>query len=180
MYQLPNRPTEAIRGSLGADVGEGIVGAKIANRSTQVRLFPGALLALQELYQLPAFASTQVAAASSSEEPSYSAACLDMLEVLPGVPMRKVFSFFAIGRTKECGNLTSDKRTHFAKIQTESNVAFDKMLFFDDCNWGDHVGKIQQAHGVIGKRTPEGLQVRNKDLKSQYIRPHCNTCTHYW
>jgi hypothetical protein len=30
--------------------------------------------------------------------------------------------------------------------------------FFVDCNWGDHVGDVAQAFGVIGQKTPSGLQ----------------------
>lgn len=156
MYQLRSKPTVPVLGDLGNGLGEGIVGCNNGNQT--VALFPGALLALQELHTLKEFKHTRIAAASSSEEPTYSAACLDLLEILPGVTMRSVFSYFAIGRTKACGNLTSDKRTHFKKIQAESGIDFSEMLFFDDCNWGDHVGKINKAHGVIGQRTPEGLQ----------------------
>ena len=152
MYQLPGKPTRKVIGSLGS-AGNGVVGA--ATGSTIVRLFPGALRALQELYLLPEWQDTKVAAASSSEEPSYSAACLDMLEIVPGVPMREVFSYLAIGRQ---GELSSDKRTHFAKIGRESGVAFRDMIFFDDCNWGDHVRTIAQSHGVVGVRTPRGMQ----------------------
>lgn len=165
MYELPGKPMKKEMGQLGT-AGEGVVGAVTASGDRRwshhggsggatVRLFPGALKALQELYLLPEWQDTKVAAASSSEEPSYSAACLDMLEILPGVPMREVFSFFAIGRR---GELSSDKRTHFKKIQRESKVVFREMLFFDDCNWGDHVRKIEQAHGVLGVRTPGGMQ----------------------
>ena len=138
--------------------GDGVAGARVQGQGDTVRLFPGALKALQELYLLPEWKHTKVAAASSSEEPSYSAACLDTLEILPGVKMREAFSYFAIGRTAACGNLTSDKRTHFAKIRRESELPFETMLFFDDCNWGDHVAKINKAHGVLGARTPRGLQ----------------------
>jgi magnesium-dependent phosphatase 1 len=177
MFTLDSTPTEAVEGRpvLGEDGRIGsetnsigsetigsetnsesmIVGAR-TRRGNTVSLFPGALRALQELYlqRDTAWAGTLVAAASSSEEPSYSAACLDLLEILPGVKMREAFSFFAIGRT---GELSSDKRTHFGKIQRESGTDFAKMLFFDDCNWGDHVGKIQAAHGVLGARTPNGM-----------------------
>jgi magnesium-dependent phosphatase 1 len=159
MYELSSKPSKEVRGSLNNEMGEGVVGAKELTRGETVTLFPGALLALQELYQLKEFSNTKVAAASSGEEPSYSHACLDMLEILPNVKMRDVFSFFAIGRTKACGNLTSDKRTHFKKIREESGIDFQEMLFFDDCNWGDHVGTIEKYHGVIGQRTPRGLTV---------------------
>ena len=165
MYELSGQPDTPMEGSLGTDIGRGVVGAKVRSASPgrsrsefqTVTLFPGALLALQECFTNEKFQHTKLAAASSSEEPSYSAACLDMLEILPGIKMREAFSYFAIGRTKACGNLTSDKTTHFAKIKKESQVEFEEMLFFDDCNWGDHVERIHQAHGVIGQKTPNGL-----------------------
>ena len=31
-------------------------------------------------------------------------------------------------------------------------------LFFDDCNWGDHCDVVGRAFGVVGQRTPNGLQ----------------------
>ena len=167
MYELAGKPTEAVIGraydsGVNGDDNNGaltmVVGARTESRrgAQTVTLFPGALRALRELYLMrdTAWSGTRVAAASSSEEPSYSAACLEMLEILPGIKMREVFSFFAIGRT---GELSSDKRTHFAKIRRESGTDFRKMLFFDDCNWGDHVAKIASAHGVLGARTPRGM-----------------------
>ena len=153
MYTLDSAPTEAVECGSGDEAM--IIGARTQGGST-VKLFPGALRALQELYlqRDTAWAGTLVAAASSSEEPSFSAACLGLLEILSGVKMREAFSYFAIGRT---GELSSDKRTHFSKIRRESGTDFRKMLFFDDCNWGDHVAKIQNAHGVLGARTPNGM-----------------------
>ena len=35
-----------------------------------------------------------------------------------------------------------------------SNVS---QLFFDDCNWGDHVQAVGDAYGVVGQRTPSGV-----------------------
>ena len=168
MHELSSKPTKSIHGSFLHNFGEGVVGAQDLKSNDIVTIFPGALLAMQELYQLKEFSNTKVAAASSSLEPTYSHACLDILEILPGVPMRNIFSFFAIGRTKECGDLTSDKKTHFKKIKNESNIEFNDMLFFDDCNWSDHVGKIEQAHGVMGQRTPEGLTV--SEWRSALVR----------
>ena len=35
------------------------------------------------------------------------------------------------------------------------------MLFFDDCNWGDHCKNVEQkCPGVVTMRTPRGLQER--------------------
>ena len=32
------------------------------------------------------------------------------------------------------------------------------LFFISDCNWGDHVGDVAQTFGVLGQRTPRGLQ----------------------
>ena len=93
MHELSSKPTKSIQGSLPNNVGEGVIGAQDVQSGDTVTIFPGALLAMQELYQLKEFSKTKVAAASSSLEPTYSYACLDMLEILPGVPMRNIFSF---------------------------------------------------------------------------------------
>ena len=55
--------------------------------------------------------------------------------------------------------------THFPRLKEATGIGFDKMLFFDDCNWGDHCGKVAAAckepngHGVVTVRTPRGLGV---------------------
>ena len=88
-------------------------------------------------------------------ERSYSHACLDTLEVLPGRKMSEFFPISAIGRT---GRLTSRKTTHFADLKRQySNMEYQNTLFFDDCNWGDHIGDLNRALGVKGIRTPNGL-----------------------
>eukprot|EP00949_MAST-11_sp_MAST-11-sp1_P000982 g982.t1 len=153
MYELSGPPKEEIRGDL-AGKGEGCVGCKVNGSSQVVRLFPGALEVLQMLHTDPEWKDVKVAAASSSEVPEYSDMCLRSLEILPSVKMRSVFSFFAIGRR---GELSSDKRTHMAKIQRESGIEPKDYLFFDDCNWGDHVGKLASQLGIVGVRTPSGL-----------------------
>ena len=62
----------------------------IANGPT-VTLFDGARRALREIALDPKYAGVIVAAASSSEEPHYSHACLNGIEVLPGLTMRDMF-----------------------------------------------------------------------------------------
>ena len=102
----------------------------------------------------PAYRGILLAAASTSLEPKYSDACLRALEILPGLTVHDMLSYRQIGRD---GVLTSDKRTHFRLLHQESGVPYTEMLFFDDCNWGDHVGTLWRAHGVVGQRTPAGL-----------------------
>ena len=56
-------------------------------------------------------------------------------------------------------------QTHFPRIRKLTGIPYDKMLFFDDCNWGDHVGMVgrgcteENGEGVVGHRTPRGLSV---------------------
>lgn len=122
--------------------------------SETVRLYDGARRALRALATDPAYRGVILAAASSSLEPSYSHACLRALEVLPGVTVRDMLTYDQIGRT---GALSPSKRTHFRELRRESGVPYEEMLFFDDCNWCDHVGDLE-ALGVTGQRTPDGLQ----------------------
>lgn len=153
MFTLRNKPSIPVEGDLGLANGErGIIGMKVPNGPT-VRLFDGARKALCELATDPKYQGIVLALASSSEEPSYSAACLN-IDILPGLSMKQMFSFVQIGRT---GQLSSRKTTHLSLIQKESSVSFEEMLFFDDCNWGDHVSDVYNVFGVIGQRTPRGL-----------------------
>ena len=119
-----------------------------------VRLFDGARRALRELALNPRYRGIVLACASSSLEPSYSHACLDKLEVLPDLTLRDMFTYDEIGRT---GKLSPRKTTHFRELHRESGVPYHKMLFFDDCNYGDHIGDLRDALGVVGQRTPDGL-----------------------
>ena len=84
-------PTVAVRGE-GADGGRWL--SAPARAGVDSETFSWSLRALQELYlqRDSAWAGTLVAAASSSEEPSYSSTCLDILEILPGVKMREAFT----------------------------------------------------------------------------------------
>ena len=63
----------------------------------------------------------------------------------------------------QCSNKA---QTHFPRIRKITGIAYDKMLFFDDCNWGDHCGMVARGctedstgKGVVGHRTPTGLRV---------------------
>ncbi|GMI43662.1 hypothetical protein TrCOL_g6392 [Triparma columacea] len=157
MYTLPNKPTKPILGRLQGDAGEGVTGVQCSGGGPTVSLFPDALTILQRLYteRETTYKDTLFAVASSSEEPSYSRSCLENLDIFPGVKMNSLFPYQQIGRT---GRLTSRKTTHFDELKKSvPHVEFDSMLFFDDCNWGDHVGDLNSARGVIGVRTPTGL-----------------------
>jgi magnesium-dependent phosphatase 1 len=153
MHELRNPPTQPVQGSLNAAALQGVVGMK--NKSGQtVRLYDGARKTLYELATNIAYKGILLAAASTSLEPSYSHLCLQGIEILPGLTLRNMLKFDQIGRS---GRLNSDKITHFRLLQDESNVAYKEMLFFDDCNWGDHCGRVNQAFGIVSQRTPYGL-----------------------
>jgi len=127
-----------------------------SNSEEIVELYPGARLVLRELATNPKYKEVKIAVASTSLEPSYSRACIDGLEIVEDVTMRDMISYAQIGRS---GNLTSRKTSHFRLIHEQSGVPYNEMLFFDDCNWGDHVGDLQSAFGVFGVRTPNGLSL---------------------
>ena len=65
--------------------------------------------------------------------------------------------------------LTSNKsKTHIPFIQKATGIPYNEMLFFDDCNWGDNCAIVERnCVGVVGHRTPDGLQVKEwkKGLK---------------
>jgi len=155
MHELDQPPTKRITGDLGNGQ-VGVVGLQAGREIVQ--LYPGALVALQELTTRPELQSVVVAAASTSLEPAYAHTCLDRLEFLPGRSVVSRMTHLVIGRS---GKLTKNKVTHFRELHAESGVPFDEMLFFDDCNWEDHCARVNEAYGVVGHRTPKGLQVED-------------------
>ena len=150
VYLLQGNPDKKIMGDLGNGT-EGVVGATDGDQT--VKLHPGAFLALRTLREMP---DVKVAAASTSLNPTYSRTALDLLEIEPGVNVASCIHFSQIGRT---GHLTKRKDKHIEGIHAESGIAYTDMLFFDDCNWGDHVTDLNQTYGVIGYKTPTGLKV---------------------
>ena len=157
MHELSSMPSIPVTGKLG-DGTTGVVGMQVRQQSRYaddtVRLLDGARQVLYELATEPRYREIVLAAASSSLEPSYSQVCLEKLEIRQGLTLADMLSFVQIGRT---GKLSPDKRTHFRQLHEESGVDYEEMLFFDDCNWGDHVGVVQREFGVVGQRTPAGL-----------------------
>ncbi|KAL3799887.1 hypothetical protein ACHAW5_004399 [Stephanodiscus triporus] len=129
------------------------------SRGEIVELYPGARRTLRELATNPKYQEVKIAVASTSLEPAYSRACIEGIEVVEGVTMRDMISYSQIGRS---GRLTSRKTGHFRLIHEESGgVPYDEMLFFDDCNWADHVGDIDRELGVLGVRTGSGLTLEH-------------------
>lgn len=165
MYILNHLPT-AVRGPLGNE-GEGVAIAQCGKY--QVRLFPDALKILQELYR-DVYPGVRIAVASSADTPravEIARACIDTLEILPGVTMRQVLAKgwpsgfegnLQIGRTPP---LTSNKgKSHFPFLHQETGIDYSDMVFFDDCNWDDNCRTVERlCPGVVTQCTPSGLQM---------------------
>ena len=165
MYELSEIPSSAngIKGS------EDIITA-VKSGSDLIKLFP-ASLQFMKAYHAGEFGNDmKIAAASSADTPhavKIGRAALDILEVVPGVTVREVFrrgwpvdfeGNLQIGRTPP---LSSNKAmTHFPILHKETGISYDKMIFFDDCNWGDHCANVaKHCKGVVTQRTPRGLQL---------------------
>lgn len=166
MYTLSCVPDKscALLGNLG-NRGCGVFGVRTGR--DLVQLFPDALEILQDIY-LDKYPGMRIAAASSADTPlavKIGITAMNILEVLPGITMRQVFAKgwedgfdgnMQIGRTPP---LSSDKAsTHFPILKKATGINYDKMIFFDDCLWGDHCGRVEAlCPGVVVTRTPEGL-----------------------
>jgi len=157
--------------------GAGVVGARSGN--SVISLHPGALAALRR-YHAGEYPGMRIAVASSADTPlavSIGRSALAFLEVVPGVTVRDVLAVgwpegfegnLQIGRTAP---LSSNKAaTHFPILRRATGIPFDRMLFFDDCNWGDHCGAVaagcQESDSGLGPvtvRTPRGLQPSDWD-----------------
>jgi magnesium-dependent phosphatase 1 len=167
MYTLSDIPNESckILGPLPNNVGEGVIGVRSGREV--VKIFPDALVILQDIY-LGKYPSLRIAAASSADTPhavKIGRASMSLLEILPGVTMRQVFAKgwdtnfdgnVQIGRSPP---LSSDKgSSHFPIIQRETGIPYTKMIFFDDCNWGDNCARVaSKCPGVVTQKTPDGL-----------------------
>ena len=143
MYTLNHIPlkSDVIIGKLG-NYDEGVIGVK--SDYDQIRLFPDALTILQDIYQGVYGNNLKIAVASSADTPhavSIGKAAMSFLEVLPGVTLRQVFAKgwsdgfdgnIQVGRTPP---LSSNKaETHFPILHRETQIAYNKMIFLDDCN----------------------------------------------
>ena len=170
MFEMPAVPTAAdcVRGELNGR-GDGVVG--VMSGRHKISLHKGSLIALQE-HADGKYPDMRVALASSANTPfaeQIGRASLALLEVVPGVTVWDVLmrdwagvDVNQIGRQPP---LSPNKaRTHFPRLKEATGVAYDRMLFFDDCNWGDHCGQVAAAcvepesgRGVVTMRTPDGL-----------------------
>lgn len=148
--------------------GEGVVG--VMSGRDKISLHAGSLVALQE-HADGKYPGMRIAVASSADTPfaeRVGRASLALLEVLPGLTVWDMLlrdwdgdDVNQIGRQPP---LSSNKSlTHFPRLRAATGVCFDKMLFFDDCLWGDHCGMVAEncveANGrsPVTVRTPKGL-----------------------
>ena len=202
MYTLSVVPTaaDAVRGELGPGKGEGVVGVRSGD--DVIRLYPGALQAFQRVLAGEYGTNMRLAAASSADTPQavrIGRAAMGVLEVLPGVTLLDAFNRagggfegtpggvggnLQIGRTAP---LTSNKsKTHFPILRENTGIAYEEMLFFDDCNWTDHCTAVERALGVVAQRTPHGMQTEEweaglqstQDMQSGMASMHCNQSMH--
>ena len=138
---------KVVRGDLNGK-GEGVTGVYSGSREV-ISLHKGSLIALQE-HANNQYPGMKVALASSADTPKaekIGRASLKLLEVVPGMTIWDLLmrdwdgqDVNQIGRQPP---LSSNKaRSHFPFIQKLTGVRYDKMLFFDDCNWGDHCGMV--------------------------------------
>jgi len=143
MYEMPALPDRTVEGDLNGR-GTGVVG--VMSGRHKISLHRGSLQAMQD-HADGKFPGTKVCFASSADTPfaeKIGRASLQMLEVLPGTTVWDLVvgrdwdgvDINQIGRQPP---LSSDKsRSHFPRIRELSQVRYDRMLFFDDCIWGDH------------------------------------------
>ena len=171
MYEMPQipRPDQVVQGDLNGR-GSGVV-AVLSGRH-QIRLHKGSMLALQNHYDQK-YPGMRVAFASSADTPlaeQIGRASLQLLEVVPGVTVWDL----VVGRdwkgrdVNQIGRqppLSSNKaQSHFPFLKQATKIRYDRMLFFDDCNWGDHCGMVatgcrepDTGLGPVTVRTPTGL-----------------------
>ena len=170
MYTMSEMPSSAVQGDLNGR-GEGTVG--VMSGRNKISLHRGSLVALQEHYD-GLYPNMKIAMASSADTPfaeKVGRAALKMLEVVPGTTVWDLCmrdwgrDVNQIGRQPP---LSSNKsRTHFPFLRKETGIRYDRMLFFDDCNWGDHCGQVERGCkeedtglGPATVRTPNGLGER--------------------
>eukprot|EP00934_Nitzschia_sp_Nitz4_P000870 Nitzschia sp. Nitz4//scaffold218_size35881//11730//12548//NITZ4_007792-RA/size35881-snap-gene-0.31-mRNA-1//-1//CDS//3329542274//870//frame0 len=167
MFQMSALPSRTVQGPLG-DKGQGVTG--VYSGRQKISMHAGSLLALQE-HASQQYPGMKFCFASSADTPfavQIGRATLKMLEVVPGTTVWDLNmadwqgqDVNQIGRSPP---LSSNKaQTHFPRIRKLTGIPYDRMLFFDDCNWGDHCGMVSRSckengKGVVSHRTPYGLQ----------------------
>jgi magnesium-dependent phosphatase 1 len=172
MSAIPG-PNDKVIGDLNGR-GQGVIG--VMSGRNQISLHEGSLLALQNHVD-GKYGDMKVAFASSADTPfaeKVGRASLKMLEVVPGMTVWDL----VVGRdwhgrdVNQIGRqppLSSNKaQSHFPFLKRETGIRYDRMLFFDDCNWGDHCGMVasqcKEPDTNLGPaivRTPNGLQIQD-------------------
>lgn len=142
MYEMPQIPkdTDIVKGDLQGR-GEGVTG--VMSGRNKISLHQGSLLGLQNHLD-GVYPGMRVAFASSADTPfaeKVGRAALKLLEVVPGTTVWDL----VVGRDWEGQDvnqigrqppLSSNKaRSHFPALKKLTGIRYDRMLFFDDCNW---------------------------------------------
>ena len=173
MYEMGKIPTpeDIVIGDLNGR-GDGVIG--VMSGRHQISMHPGAMTALQNHHD-GKYEDMKVAFASSADTPfaeKVGRATLRLLEVVPGLTVWDLVvgrdwngqDINQIGRQPPLSSNKSE--THFPILKKKTGIRYDQMLFFDDCNWGDHCGmvssKCRETDTNLGPatvRTPNGLQV---------------------
>lgn len=171
MYTMSALPDRKVMGDLNGR-GEGVIG--VMSGGDKISLHKGSLISLQEHFD-GKYPGMKVALASSADTPfaeKVGRKALKMLEVVPGVTVWDILmrdwdgvDVNQIGRQPP---LSSNKsKTHFPFLREKTGIRYDRMLFFDDCNWGDHCLMVEQnckeedtGKGPVTVRTPSGLGER--------------------
>jgi|ERR1740124_26004 len=172
MYEMTDIPSknDVVMGELNGR-GEGVIG--VMSGRNKISLHKGSLISLQE-HADNKYSGMRVAFASSADTPfaeKVGRATLKLLEVLPGLTIWDLVvnrdwkgeDINQIGRQPP---LSSNKaRSHFPRLKEASGIRYDRMLFFDDCQWGDHCGMVasgckekDSGLGPVTVRTPQGIR----------------------
>lgn len=140
---MPALPDQKVMGDLG-DGQQGVVG--VMSGPYKISLYPGALQALQDHLQGKFGPHCRMCFASSADTPfaeQIGRAALRMLEVVPGTTVWDLIverdwqgqDVNQIGRQPP---LSSNKAaSHFPRLREITGIRYDRMLFMDDCNWGE-------------------------------------------
>lgn len=127
-------------------------GRVLDTEGVELKLYPGALRALQQVHSdMPA---TRVAVASAGRFADWARGAMHMFEVVSGVTFADMVAFCEIHPCET----DAGKAVHFEDIRAASGVPFDQMVFWDDCTWGDNCADVRRGcPGVVTCKTPHGM-----------------------
>jgi magnesium-dependent phosphatase 1 len=168
MYEMRALPSGKVMGDLNGR-GEGVIG--VMSGRDKISLHKGSLIALQE-HADGLYSGMKIALASSADTPfaeQIGRAALKMLEVFPGMTvwdlLMRDWDGIDVNQIGRQPPLSPNKaKSHFPRLREVTGVRYDRMLFFDDCIWGDHCGMVAAAcmepdtgKCVVTVTTPNGL-----------------------